>query len=923
MKNYWVIFMVLIFTTLSSCAQKVDPPAPFGAIPSAQQLDWYEMEYYGFVHFNMNTFTDIEWGHGSEKPEQFIPTELDCRQWAKVCKEAGMKGIILTAKHHDGFCLWPSEYTEHSVKNSPWKDGKGDVLKELSEACKEYGLKMGLYLSPWDRNHAQYGQPEYIEYFRNQLREILTNYGEIFEVWFDGANGGDGHYGGANETRKIDRKTYYDWPNTYKIVRELQPDALIFSDGGPEVRWIGNEKGFAGATNWATYNRGDAVPGIANMRSLNEGDLNGSHWVPGEVDVSIRPGWYYHPAEDDKVKSADHLELIWYQSVGRNANLLLNLPVDSRGLVHEADVKALKQLKEKLDATFSNNFAEGATATATNKRGKGYAPKNILDGKKKTYWATEDEKTTASVEIELPEARTFNVVEIQEYIPLGQRVEEFSIDAYLNDKWEEIGKGTTIGYKRLVNIPEISTNKIRLNINSALAPPTLSNVSLYLAPHKNFLLESPKEFDNRMSWWRDDKFGMFIHWGAYAIPAGVHKGKKIKGIGEWIMSSASIPVKEYENYVRQFNPVQYDAEEWVRIAKDAGMKYIVITSKHHDGFGLWDSEVSDFDIMDAAPYKKDLLKALSEACKKEDIRLCFYHSIMDWHHPDAQAPHYPNYNTRAKQNPNFNNYAENYMKPQLKELVDNYDPHVMWFDGEWIPEWTEPAGKDLYQFVRSLKPEIIINNRVGKGRRGMQGMNAGKEYAGDFGTPEQEILEHGSSDIDWESCMTMNDTWGFKKHDSNWKSSEMLIHNLVDIAAKGGNYLLNVGPTAEGLIPAPSVERLADMGEWMRTNGEAIYGTRMWKQYKEGKNIRFTSKGKNTVYVTSLGWPGRVLNLKFIQPQEGSEIKMLGYDEALDWTYDETNGLDIQMPKSLQKATNRPCEHAFVFKITAKALTAN
>ena len=333
--------------------------------------------------------------------------------------------------------------------------------------------------------------------------------------------------------------------------------------------------------------------------------------------------------------------------------------------------------------------------------------------------------------------------------------------------------------------------------------------------------------DERMQWWREARFGMFIHWGLYAVPAGEWKGKRIDGIGEWIMERADIPVAEYEPLAKQFNPVKFNADQWVRIAKGAGMKYIVITSKHHDGFCLWDSKVTDYDIIDATPFGRDILKELSRACKKHGIRLCFYHSIMDWHHPDAQAPFFPNYNDRDRTNPNFGQYVGTYMKPQLKELITEYGPlGVLWFDGEWIKDWTEPQGKDLYNYVRALQPDIIINNRVGKGRKGMEGLSKGdQEYAGDFGTPEQQIPAKGLPGVDWESCMTMNDTWGYKHYDDNWKSKEDLLHKLVDIASKGGNFLLNVGPTAEGLIPAPSVERLAAMGEWMKVNAESIQGT--------------------------------------------------------------------------------------------------
>jgi len=341
------------------------------------------------------------------------------------------------------------------------------------------------------------------------------------------------------------------------------------------------------------------------------------------------------------------------------------------------------------------------------------------------------------------------------------------------------------------------------------------------------LTETAEQRDERMQWWREARFGMFIHWGVYSIPAGTYKGKQISGIGEWIMEHGDIPVAEYEKYAKQFNPVKFNAEQWVQIAKNAGMNYIVITSKHHDGFCLWDSKVSKYDIMDTAPFKRDILKELSIECKKHGIRLCFYHSIMDWYHPDAQAPFYPKYNDGGRTNPNFSRYVKNYLKPQLKELITNYGPlGVMWFDGEWIKDWTEPQGKDLYNYVMSLQPNIIINNRVGKGRKGMEGLNKGdQEYAGDFGTPEQQIPATGLPGVDWESCMTMNNTWGYKSYDHDWKSNKVLIQNLADIASKGGNFLLNVGPTAEGLIPDASVERLEFMGKWMKVNSESIYGT--------------------------------------------------------------------------------------------------
>ncbi len=884
---------LLLGVGLWSSCQQGKAPESFGATPSPQQLSWHEMQYYAFVHFNINTFSDLEWGKGSEHPEIFNPSQLDCRQWARICKAAGMKGIIITAKHHDGFCLWDSEYTEHDVASSPWRDGKGDVLRELAAACREYDLKMGVYLSPWDQNSAIYGTPEYNEYFKKQLTEVLTNYGDIFEVWFDGA------VGEAFRGQQI-----YDWDGFIATVREHQPNAVIFSDAGPDIRWVGTEQGFANPTNWSTLNRADYFPGTPRYLELRSGNQRGTHWLPAEVDVSIRPGWYYHASEDDKVKSADHLEWIYYNSVGRNANLLLNLPVDRTGLVHPNDSAALLQLRERLDATFEQNLAAGAKVTATDEISglKAFAPQHLTDEDPSTSWASPDDITTVGIELELASAQTFNVVELREFIPLGQRVESFEVKAWLEDQWQSIGKGTTIGNRRWIKLPTVTTRKIRVRIKQAMAPPVLSEIALYHRPHENYLLESKRDFSDRMQWWRDAGFGMFVHWGAYAVPAGIYKGKEVSGIGEWIMSSAKIPVPEYEKIVRQFNPQQFDADAWARLAKEAGMKYLVITSKHHDGFCLWDSKVTEYDIMDATAFKRDILKELSEACQKEGVKLCFYHSIMDWHHKKASGA-------------TFTEYREAYLKPQLKELVENYDPAVLWFDGEWIKEWTEAQGKDLYQYVRSLKPDIIINNRVGKGRNGMQGMNTGDEFVGDFGTPEQEILEHGSTEIDWESCMTMNDTWGFKKNDHNWKSAEMLIHNLVDIAAKGGNYLLNVGPDATGVIPKPSQERLKAMGAWMQVNSAAIYNTRMWPQYKEGEQIRYILGNDGAVYVALLDWPGATVQLRYIKPKAKAEIRMLGVDEPLEWSFDEATGTTVELGEKLQDPSKRPCQYAWILKI--------
>ncbi len=470
-----------IMLALSSCTT-IRPPEPYGPLPSERQLAWHEMEYYMFVHFTVNTFTDKEWGYGDEPESVFNPTDLDCRQWAKTAHDAGMKGIIITAKHHDGFCLWPSAFTEHSVKNSPWRDGKGDVVMELRKACDEYGLKMGVYLSPWDRNSAVYSTPEYLVYYRNQLKELLTKYGDIFEVWFDGANGGDGYYGGAREVRRIDNKTYYDWPNTHKIVRELQPAAVMFSDAGPDIRWVGNESGMGSITNWCLLNKDEMYPGGDFASILGEGHDDGNYWVPAEVDVSIRRGWFYHQSQDSLVRSPENLMELYYSSVGRNSNLLLNIPPDRRGLLHENDVKSLMSFRELREKEFANELAQGKKASSDVSRGKGYRASNVNDGNPETYWATPDDKSTGSITIDLGQETGVNRILVQEYIKLGQRVQEFKAEAFVDGTWKTMVDGTTIGHKIIRKFPVVLTSKVRFTVSKSKACPLISNIELFKAP---------------------------------------------------------------------------------------------------------------------------------------------------------------------------------------------------------------------------------------------------------------------------------------------------------------------------------------------------------------------------------------------------------------------------------------------------------
>jgi alpha-L-fucosidase len=482
MKNKLLWGIISLSLLISTCYAQVKAPQPCGPIPSENQLRWQEMEYYAFVHFSLNTYTDQSWGFGNENIKLFNPEKADCRQWARICREAGMKGIIITAKHHCGFCLWPSKYTEYSVKNAPWKNGKGDMVREMADACKEYGLKLGIYLSPWDRNHPDYGKPEYITYFRNQLTELLTNYGEIFEVWFDGANGGDGYYGGANETRTIDRTTYYDWKNTYALIRKLQPNIVIWNDGGNrgDLRWVGTEEGFVGETNWSLLNDTGEVP----WNMLHYGLEKGNAWVPAEVNTSIRPEWFYHPNEDSKVKTVPHLMETYYNSIGHNGTLLLSFPIMPNGLIHPNDEKAALEFAKAVKESFAVNLAEKAKAEASNVRGnaKEFGANEAIDSNKDTYWTTDDEITTASLTMDLSKPILFNRFLVQEYIRLGQRVKAFMVEALVDGNWKEVAKATTIGYKRIIRFSSVNTTKVRFTITDSKSCPVISNIGIYNAP---------------------------------------------------------------------------------------------------------------------------------------------------------------------------------------------------------------------------------------------------------------------------------------------------------------------------------------------------------------------------------------------------------------------------------------------------------
>lgn len=420
-------------------------PGHVRPVPSAAQLRWQREETALFIHFGINTFTDREWGDGSESPSLFDPAALDARQWARAARAAGAGSLVLTAKHHDGFCLWPSELTSHTVASSPWKVGRGDVVRELADACRADGLGLGLYLSPWDRHEPTYGDsPRYNDFYIGQLTELLTRYGKVTEVWFDGANGE-----GPNGKRQV-----YDWPRIHRTVRALQPEAVIFSDAGPDIRWIGNEKGIAGDPNWASVDPETVpVPGLSGdevIRQLQHGDADGTVWRPGEADVSIRPGWFWHPEEDEKVKPASELLDLYYRSVGRNAGLLLNVPPTTSGRFHENDVRQLEAFGRLVRDEFARDEAQDARVRRTDR----------------------------SVELELPRAVPIRVIDLREEIEFGQHIARHRVELRANGKWEVAVRGTTIGNRRLHRIAPTTADAVRLTIEASYAVPRVAGVSL-------------------------------------------------------------------------------------------------------------------------------------------------------------------------------------------------------------------------------------------------------------------------------------------------------------------------------------------------------------------------------------------------------------------------------------------------------------
>ncbi|MBC6491205.1 alpha-L-fucosidase [Flavihumibacter stibioxidans] len=466
-------------------------PQPYGALPAQNQLNWHELEMYVLIHFTPTTFENKEWGYGDADPGIFNPSQFNAQQIADAAAAGGFKGLIFVAKHHDGFALWPTRTTAYNISKSPWKNGNGDMVKEFEQAARKNGMQFGVYCSPWDRNFPAYGTHEYVKAYREQLKELYSRYGKLFITWFDGANGGDGYYGGAREKRNIDRTSYYGWDTTWNIVRQMQPGAVIFSDMG-DVRWVGNEEGHAAETSWATFTpepvegKTVAVPGEMKYWKSPEGTRNGAYWKPAECDVPLRPGWFYHPDQDKRVKTPAQLFDLYFKSVGRGAALDLGLSPDKRGLLHDNDVESLSAFGRLLKETFSMDLAKTAKLLVSNIRGNKralFGVKKLVDDDRYSYWATDDQVTSADLVLEWKKPVKFNIIRIRENIQLGQRIEKVAIDARIDGQWKEVAQASSIGSNRLVRLKEfITTESVRLRVLQSPVCLAISEIGVFKEP---------------------------------------------------------------------------------------------------------------------------------------------------------------------------------------------------------------------------------------------------------------------------------------------------------------------------------------------------------------------------------------------------------------------------------------------------------
>jgi alpha-L-fucosidase len=823
-----------------------------------KRMEWFREARFGlFIHWGVYSVPAGEWNSQKNYGEwfmeetkmpvsqyekfagQFNPVRFDARQWVKLAKAAGMKYIVITSKHHDGFGMFRSDLTDWCIKGTPFQR---DPLKELADACKQEGIKLCFYHSIMDWHHPDWGtrrawndkatgtpdMDRYTAYMKGQLKELLTRYGPIGILWFDG------------EWEKP--WTHERGVDLYNYVRGLQPKIIINNRVGKARAGMGGmDKGAERVGDYGTPEQEIPATGFGP----------GVDW---ESCMTMNNHWGYNK-NDQNWKPSTTLIRNLVDCASKGGNYLLNIGPTSEGVFPEACIERLAEIgnwmkanSESIYGTHASPFEKLAWGRCTQKAASG--------GKTRLYLHVYD--WPADRKLLLP--------------GLANSVTRaFLLDG--NQALDFTSSSNGVAVALPASAPDKHDSVVALEIKGK---PQIIKPDPYAD-------ETPAERDARMKWWREARFGMFIHWGVYSVPAGTYNGKQIDGIGEWIMNSAKIPVAEYRAYAKEFNPVKYNADEWVRTAKEAGMKYIVITSKHHDGFAMFDSKASDWNIMKASPFGRDPLKELAAACKKHGLKLGFYYSqAQDWNNPGGAAAggHWD-----KAQDGDMTEYIRNVAAPQVREILSNYGPlGVLWWDTP--VDMTKERAEMLLPLLR-LQPGIIHNNRLGGG------------YNGDTETPEQEIPSTGyARGRDWETCMTMNDTWGYKSYDHDWKSTETLVRNLVDIASKGGNYLLNVGPTSEGLIPAPSVDRLKEVGKWMKANGEAIYATSAspFKRLPWGRCTRKATAKGATLYLHVFNWPedGKLFVPGLKNPAE--KAFLLAGSKAALATESTPEGLVISVP---------------------------
>jgi alpha-L-fucosidase len=792
-------------------------PAAESTTERNQHMAWFREARFGlFIHWGVYSVPAGEWNGNTNYGEwfleetkmpvsqyekfagQFNPVKFDANEWVRMAKNAGMKYIVITSKHHDGFGMFRSSLTDWCIKSTPFQR---DPMKELSEACRAQGIRFCFYHSIMDWHHPDWGirrpwndkasgapdMDRYTAYLKGQLKELLTGYGPIGILWFDGQ---------WEKPWTAERGL-----DLYNYVRDLQPNIIINNR-------VGKPTDSASGIGFAERGRiGDY--GTPEQEIPPTGFGPGVDW---ESCMTMNNHWGYNK-NDQNWKSATTLIRNLIDCASKGGNYLLNVGPTSEGLFPDASVQRLAEIGTWMKANSESIYDTQASPFDKLPWGR-CTQKQIDSGRTRLYlqvfeWPA-DAKLVLSGLANKP-VKAF-------LLDGGQPLEVASADNQVAIALPE-------------KAPDTHATVVVLDIKGK---PEIMKPDPYAE-------ETPSQRDARMKWWREARFGMFIHWGVYSVPAGIYKGKQVAGIGEWIMNHGKIPVTDYREFAKQFNPVKYNADEWVRLAKQAGMKYIVITSKHHDGFAMFDSQASDWNIMKASAFGRDPLKELAAACKKHGIKLGFYYSqAQDWNNPGGAAVggHWD-----KAQDGDMTEYIRKVAALQVREILTHYGPiSVLWWDTPI--DMTKERADMLLPLLR-LQPGIIHNNRLGGG------------YKGDTETPEQFVPATGYPERDWETCMTMNDTWGYKSYDNHWKSSDDLIRNLIDIASKGGNYLLNVGPTSEGLIPEPSVERLKAIGEWMKLNHEAIYATTAspFKRLAWGRCTKKLTSNGAVLYLHVFEWP--------------------------------------------------------------------